>query len=322
MNAFKRMTNRFPILLIACLAFLSGCESLINDLDQDKLPKIESKLAVECYISPQSPRLEAVITQSQPLFGPATYNPEYVRNAQVFLSDGQSRVQLMFQDSAFNYVADTSAFRIVPGKTYTLTVDDGNRFVKASCTVPVKLPVIKSFTVEKIHSGFGTDSLASIKLSWEDIKGETNFYNLRGYYVFEQTSLSFDNETNDAVPYRYINKSQLYFGNRSIYNDINLDGINFNSPENSIYLPQNIEFTYQDKNGVKKSFYTNPKISEIRLEVLHIDENYYKFYRSLENTDFQDNPFVEPTLIFSNIEGGLGCFGAFNANGKTVNPDF
>ncbi|WP_161597156.1 DUF4249 domain-containing protein [Dyadobacter flavalbus] len=316
------MNSRIAVLLIACLTFLSGCESLVNDLDQDKLPKTESRLAVECYISPQSPRLEAVITQSQPLFGPATYNPEFVKNAQVFLSDGQNRVQLMFQDSAFNYMADTTAFRIVAGKTYTLTVDDGKRFVKATCTVPVKSPVIKSFTVEKIYSGFGTDSLASIKLSWEDIKGESNYYDIRGYSVLEQTTLRFDNETNDAVPFRSINKLQLYFGEKNIYNDINLDGITFNIPESKIYLQPNTEFTYQDKDGVKKSFYTNPKISEVRLEVLHIDENYYKFYRSLANTDFQDNPFVEPTLIYSNIEGGLGCFGAFNSSGKTANPDF
>ncbi|GGB95500.1 DUF4249 domain-containing protein [Dyadobacter sediminis] len=322
MNASKRVTYEIPVLLALCLVFLFGCESLINDLDQDKLPKIESKLAVECYISPQSPRLEAVVTQSQPLFGPADYDPEYVKNAQVFLSDGQNRVQLMFQDSTFNYIADTSAFRIVAGKTYTLTVDDGKRFVKATCTVPVKLPVIKSFTVEKIYSGFGTDSLASIKLSWEDLKGESNFYDIRGYTVFEQTSLRFDNETNDAFPFRYVNTSPMYFGKRSVYNDINLDGITFNIPESKIYLPRNMEFTYKDKNGVEKSFYTNPKISEVRMEVLHIDENYYKFYRSLSNTDFQDNPFVEPTLIYSNVEGGLGCFGAFNANGKTINPDF
>jgi hypothetical protein len=316
------MNSKIRSLLIACLIFLSGCESLINDLDQDKLPEIESKLAVECYISPQSARLEAIVTQSQPLFGPATYNPEYVKNAQVFLSDERNRIQLMFDDSTFNYSADTSTFKILAGKTYTLTVDDGKRFVKATCTVPLKLPVLKSFTVEKIYSGFGIDSLASIKFSWEDIKNETNFYGVRGYYVSEQTSLRFDNETNDAVPYRYISKSLLHFEKNGIYNDINLDGITFNSPESRVYLPQNMEFTYQDKNGVEKSFYINPKISEVRVEILHIDENYYKFFRSLENNDFQDNPFVEPTLIYSNIEGGLGCFGAFNANGKTVKPPF
>jgi len=42
-------------LVAICIALcLSGCESLINELDEDKLPKVESKLAVSCYISPQS----------------------------------------------------------------------------------------------------------------------------------------------------------------------------------------------------------------------------------------------------------------------------
>lgn len=307
--------------MIACLIFMSGCESLINDLDEDKIPKTESRLTVECYISPQSATLEAIVTQSQPLFGPAKYDPEYVRNARVFLSDGQNSVQLVFNDSATNYIADSSTFKIVAGKTYILTVDDGKRSVKATCTVPTKLPVIGSLAVEKYYSGYGTDSLASIAFSWDDIKGENNFYYIRGYSVADYTALRYEEQTGDVAPFRYVSKQQMYF-QKTLYNDINLDGITYVSPEYSVYLMPKGEVTYQDKNGVEKTYFNDAKLSEVRAEVLHIDEHYYKFFRSLENNRNQDNPFVEPTLIYSNIEGGLGCFGAYNMASKTVIPDF
>ena len=34
--------------------------------------------------------------------------------------------------------------------------------------------------------------------------------------------------------------------------------------------------------------------------------------------DWEDN--IEPTLVYTNVEGGLGCFASFNAVGKTINP--
>lgn len=310
-----------PFLLITCLTVLFGCESLINDLDPDKIPKTESKLTVECYISPQSARLEAIVTQSQPLFGPANYDPQYVKDARVFLSDGQNRVQLLYVDSTTNYTADSRELRIEAGKTYTLTVEDGERSVKASCTVPLKLPVITNLAVEKNYSGYGTDSVASVKFSWDDIKGESNFYAIRGYSVSEYMTIRYDGENSVPVPQRYAFKQEMYLG-KALYNDINLDGITYNSPEYTIYLIPKGEVTYEDENGVIKSFYNNADLSEVRVEVLHLDENYYRFFRSLENNRNQDNPFVEPTLIYTNIEGGLGCFGAYNMISKTVDPAF
>lgn len=55
------------------------------------------------------------------------------------------------------------------------------------------------------------------------------------------------------------------------------------------------------------------------MEVSNSDENYYKYHRSLE-TSGNDNPFTEPSLVYTNINNGLGCFAAYNTAVLTYIP--
>jgi len=48
------------------------------------------------------------------------------------------------------------------------------------------------------------------------------------------------------------------------------------------------------------------------------DIHYYNYHRSVFNFD-GENPFSEPSPVYSNIEGGLGVFAAFN--GSTIEVD-
>jgi len=45
--------------------------------------------------------------------------------------------------------------------------------------------------------------------------------------------------------------------------------------------------------------------------LLNVDVHYYKYHKSLSSNN-EDNPFAEPTLIYTNINGGLGVFAAYN----------
>jgi hypothetical protein len=315
---------KFQNILIACCitVCLCACESLVNDLDEDKLPKVQSKLAVSCYISPQTPVIEVRVTESQPIFGSSNYDPIFIVHADVILAGDGREVKIPYNDSTYRYQIDSSAFKILAGHTYTLSVADGRRFVKATCTIPLKAPNIKDLSYELFPNAFSTDSAAHVNVSWEDIKGEKNYYSVRGYYIAEETAIHYDEKTQDVSPFRYINKIALYYNSweDNLYNDTNLDGISFNAPEIRFGVSSNRIVTYQDKKGTTKSFYNDPKISELQMEVLNIDENYYKFYRSIVNSGNQDNPFVEPTLTFTNVEGGLGCFGGFNMAIKKIKP--
>jgi hypothetical protein len=55
--------------------------------------------------------------------------------------------------------------------------------------------------------------------------------------------------------------------------------------------------------------------------VYNADVNYFKYHRSLQQRLDTENPFTEPSIIYTNIKGGLGCFGAYNLGKLTYQPD-
>ena len=61
-------------------------------------------------------------------------------------------------------------------------------------------------------------------------------------------------------------------------------------------------------------FYMSTSINPNFLITLYtIDENYYNFHKEADLSDLDGgNPFSEPVIVLSNIEGGLGLFSAFN----------
>jgi hypothetical protein len=51
----------------------------------------------------------------------------------------------------------------------------------------------------------------------------------------------------------------------------------------------------------------------LQASLLHTDRHYYQYHLSVRGASrSQDNPFAEPTLIYSNVTGGLGIFAAYN----------
>ena len=299
---------------------MAGCESMISDLDEDKLPKIESRLAVECYLSPQSGEIKVRVTESQPLFGPSTYQPTYIKNAIVILSGDAGQITIPYKDSTNSYVIKASQFKIEPGKKYNLSVSDGVRSVKASCTVPANAATVKNYSIEPVTTGprYPGDSTVLVKMAWEDIKGEPNYYLLRGYNVIEKKTYAYNPSGGGGNVVSQRDKNMFNFSYEDfLYVDTNIDGITFNSPVYNISL-YNFMVNYLDKDGKQHTIASNPALKEIYFEILNMDENYYKFCKTLKDNGNSGNPFVEPALIYTNVVGGLGCFGAYNVGSLLI----
>lgn len=315
-------TYKYLFLLIFSV-LLWSCESMVNDLGPDKLPKVASKLVVECYISPQSEEIRVMVTESQPLLGPASYQPTFIKNATVSISGENGEVRIPYVDSTTCYIIDKSQFKIEAGKTYTLRVHDGKRSVKASCTVPLKAPTVKRYKIDSVPEVYAPETFrARVKISWDDIKGEKNFYTMRGYSIIVGTYPGYNPKNpNNSRPIRETFKRVIEtdLGNYLV-NDINLDGISFEAPLFYVRLFSHNTFEYIDDNGEKQIAKSDPIFSEVYVEILNLDENYYKFYRSQKDARDNDNPFVEPTLVFTNVEGGLGCFGSYNVGSLSIKP--
>jgi Domain of unknown function (DUF4249) len=49
------------------------------------------------------------------------------------------------------------------------------------------------------------------------------------------------------------------------------------------------------------------------VEIMHCSEAFYEYHRTARATSDFGNPFAEPSIVYSNIEGGIGSFAGYNS---------
>jgi len=315
---------KLHIVIIFLLALsISACESLITDIPADNLPNTESKLVIQSFISPQGARVNVVVTESVPLFSATGNKGGVVRNALVKISDGTSEVVVPYDSASSLYSIDKSLFPIIAGKTYSLVVTDATRTASATCTVPAGQVLANSYKIDTSFSSslFEQDTSLTVQMSWTDTPGDTNFYRVRSSIDLEYSvGEGFSAETfkERRVKNRFNINWDETIGRNDYQSDANLDGASFTSPIGRTVLPNVIVYDYG--NGNKFTVYPKAKIALVILDIYNTDVHYFKYHRSLEMRGNSDNPFIEPTLIYTNINGGLGCFAAYNVGQVTYRP--
>ncbi|HEX8549156.1 MAG TPA: DUF4249 domain-containing protein [Cytophagaceae bacterium] len=266
-----------PKIILYCFITLI-ITSCIKEVKNIKLPDNNSqKIVVECFISPESDSISATLSLSLPIFGDNTQRVvPIIENATVTLSDGTNSYNIPFVDSIGKYFSKSLPFAIAPGKTYYLTVTtiDG-KTVSAKCTVPINAAIPTSFTIIP-RSDRPNYSSTNLKVEWQDIPGEKNFYFL--------TIVSQDSTRENTYP------QPLYLYN-NILTDEQRDG------KLIVYREDDV-------------FSLNDTSAYFVLELLTMDYNAYEFKRTqVLNED--NGPFTTPVNVHSNIQNGLGVFGAY-----------
>ncbi|MDP3464068.1 MAG: DUF4249 domain-containing protein [Bacteroidales bacterium] len=276
--------KHIPIyLFIALTPAIISCDDFVSDVD---VPLTKPKLVVNSYISPEDSEIKVIVQRSLPLY---TEHPAYdqkfpvVSDATVILTQGENSITIPYYPYAGHYHSTTSEFPVEPGKTYYLEVStpDGDK-VTASCTVPFNLP-------------------PDIEITNIESRNEDGYSQKTVYFRFQDTPGAGD---------FYRSELMIRYG----------DG----TPGNSYYTPMDLEtgdrfVADANKDGeyfIYKTFGIGIIPNEKPSLLIHLsltDKNYYSFHKSAY-TDEDDNPFVEPTPVFSNIEGGLGVFGAFRGS--------
>lgn len=326
----------FPYLLILVL---SSCESLVNTIPDDKLPKGDPQLTMFCYISPQDTVIRAKVSRSSPAFG------EYITNGQsyflengdtirtnqplttatVTISDGQQTANLRYQKLNQVYDLPAGQFPIRAGKTYTLTVSEGGQKAQATCTVPKNQVPVKSYTLDSVLSNrFGsTQRVLTTNFVWDDPAGEANYYRVNVFEIIDAPSFRFDQAEKKIYEYRqtFVNNYRVDRNNfRSAFqNDKNLDGTTFASPQFESFsnlASYGLGITVDGKRILPSR---PAERVGIFLQIMNVDVPYFEFHRSLENYN-GDNPFTEPSLLYTNVRGGLGVFASYNRSTKVIRP--
>lgn len=138
-----------------------------------------------------------------------------------------------------------------------------------------------------------------------------NYYRIAGTFAHTANSSTKkpDSTITDAINFR-TNQNR-----RSLFSDEGSDGNVFTTPNGSI--GQSVTVSNTDPRATDKlnAFRLESMFKTITLQaiLLNTDAQYYHYHRSIEQfRDANGNPFAEPVLVPTNIQGGLGCFAAYN----------
>ncbi|WP_394996708.1 DUF4249 domain-containing protein [Emticicia sp.] len=297
------------LLIISQLTFFS-CKSLVKEIDPSILPETDSKLVVACFIAPQDTVLSAKITETKVLIGTIGDIRDDITNATVSLSDGTTTISLVYNKAQGYYRALPSKLPILTGKTYSIVVStpDGRK-VSASTTVPsdVAIREVKVDSLKSVDSQRGnsvTNTEYTVKLIWQDVVGMKNYYRGLGLFDFIY-----------QIPDPKNNKNTIFSSFSTI---LDLRTIDDKDTDGQLI---SLSRSFQPLNNQGSSTGQNAKL--IRLKTIQVglfqtDTHYYNYHTSLRKQRENNNPFAEPVLLYTNVNGGFGCFGSYNATWQDV----
>lgn len=312
---------------VALAVLLSGllfsCETMVDSLP---LPSEEPQLVIQAYISPQDTLIRVYVTESIPINEEFSGRDFVIRDARVVMSGGGSEAELSYDSLYFAYTVSGSDMKIVPGATYRLMVEDETRQAYASTTVPAfDAPPFISYRIDTSYSDFNggfsrEDTSLVVQFQWSDPPESGNFYRVTGtarinssfFEITEEGTIE-ERRGNFQLPISWDDS----YGHSEFRSDVNRNGMAMDSPPGRIRI--NRPYTYYDEGII---YARHPiLVTDISLGVLHTDEHYYRYHQSIRlNNDVSDNPFAEPALLYTNVNGGLGVFASFNSSYYRIKP--
>jgi hypothetical protein len=278
----KRAITFLVILVVILLVFIS-CE---KEADNIKYPVFKQKLVVYGILSPGNEKNYISVNSTINIYGPKFSIVKW-GNMTATISNGTNEISL--DTTIGGYVFRSSDFPVEEGKTYTLRIiSDFGLSAEASCTVPFRrnLNIEIDTTMRQYYDTPNTGNSytwINLDLYFNDFKGETNYYRL----------LSIINSHRSTEP-KYNSRET---GNEfSVLSDKGHDGEKF-----KITMPGYWKGALSDSTFLKAY-------------LLNTDKAYYDYQKSLENYSSGEDPFTEPSPLYTNITGGLGIFAAYTVD--------
>lgn len=273
--------NTISVFLISVLAVVfSSCEKTVDNV---KLPDISPVMVAQSFLEANQDTIKLYLSRSNPIFYNSSNGFSDVPNADVYISDGSTKLKLPFfagidQWTNGYYLSNTGGLKLLPGVDVSLKIIDANGdSIWSNCRIP---------DVPKYEISFLR--IDSTKSEWD------NTYNFD--YSFKFKSLN-----DEAKNYYHIEAMGYYseFGNN--YYD-------------NLYDESGDYGHYQVGNNKSTTIHYNTwnnRLDSIVFYVLNTDEAYYLYHKTAKQLS-NDNPFSEPVIVYSNIENGLGAFCAFS----------
>lgn len=271
------MVNHYRHILFFLLIIIlnSSCEKSLQ-IDQFE----ETKLVVNAILEVDK-KIQINLTRTRNILDPKD-SIDWVRNADVYLRiDGNSYSEKLVYDSIGNYTSELTAEY---SRIYELEIEHPEYpDVYAQAHMPSKpLGFVKFLQ----NSGI-TQSGSTFELEI------TNNRNSQ-YYIWEmftdKTGSTFnissqDKKTDNILPDETLTRDKIFFDATQFESDI-----------------LNSHFTAYD--------FDEQDLSVTKVRLITVNSDMYQYYRSLELYNNSSINPIEPIEIFSNVENGLGVFGA------------
>jgi hypothetical protein len=242
-----------------------------------------------CFISPQDSLIRVTLTNSRPIYSTQKSNfPYIIKNAEVKISINGASATVPFINDSAGYQLNTKFFPIKEGEKYSLEVSipDGRK-LSSETIVPSKKPEDVNFKITRTVNDsnlYFIDVKYDVEISWKDIIGEKNTYRS---LVYSFTATKNSTDTNTFLVSEEYKSDELGDGLTIKVNSENFAGYSTDSLSSDI-----------------------PTYAGTMAYLIVGNDDYTKYHKDLSR--FQDmNPFSEPTINFSNIQNGIGCFGAY-----------
>lgn len=270
---------KYSILL---LLVIIGCES---EVDNVRLPEFQQKLVIASFISPSDYVSMIYVISNQRLFGDLSKKELPGRLAGT-ISDGIREVRLDTMPGGLSF--RNGDMPVVPGNTYLLKVsNDKGLNAEAMSTVP--LPgefnlITDTFSIQHHEPGYLPWREFKVNITFSDLPDENNYYCIKGF----------------MTAYNTVDSSKTYSFEEPLYFEKNLFTDSEANSENKIQLSTGMP-----------GYFTSYDSAFLKIYLLNTEKSYYLYHRSLENYNQGDNPFTEPTPVYSNIEGGFGIFTSY-----------
>jgi hypothetical protein len=241
---------------------------------------------------------------------------QVLSNAAVTLfADGVPVEVLKYETSEGIYKSNTIA---QTGKSYKVRVAaPGFTDAEATTATPAYVPIKSLQKIDNARLDIDGNQLDEIRIEFDDPPGIGDYYILSFTGAVLQDSFG---RYSDAMVCAYTNDASI----ESVYNE---------EIDQNVCIESNAIF-FRDAlfNGTTKEFrlyvnksYTQPYLDTSgeqttpMLTLYHVPEAYFKYMKSYKfATSNADNPFSEPTNVYTNVTNGYGIFGIVSSDTKQV----
>lgn len=263
------------------LFFLSFISFLMSGCEQEAdipLPKVDPVVSVSCFISDETDTLKVSLVWSDPVFSSDPKEGQLVTDANVVFYGNSISVHLSFNEQSGLYEYPLGEASLQPGMTYHLDVQtsDGTK-VSASTQIPLELPDIRSTSLTREVS-LDQYNQYVVRFQFETLLGNVNndspYYRILYYQKWDDPMISYQSYQTGELLHE--------FDSGDTEKNLKMEVVNY---------------------GMDTTFTLHESY------VIHCSEDYYRFHKTIQSINY--GPFAEPSIVYTNIENGLGIFAGF-----------